>query len=100
MKDEPHVLDNVNVTELVEMARKAELGNSRRDREDLYAALEDGEVTPCPLDPIRARMQAHIKKNYRRLKTQLPGCTGECTTFGCPDLIVQRCWSGSKDEML
>jgi hypothetical protein len=100
MKDEFHVLDNVNLTELVEMARKAELGNSVRDRESLYAALEDGEVVRCPLDKIRSRMQAHIKKNYRRLKTQLPGCTGECTTYGCPDLIVQRCWAGSKDEML
>ena len=100
MKDEIHVLDNVNLTELVEMARKAELGNTRRVREDLYAVLEDGDTAPCPLEKIRKRMQAHIKKNYRRLKTQLPGCTGECSTYGCPDLIVQRCWLGSKDEML
>ena len=100
MAGETHVLDNVNLTELVEMARKAELGNSRRDRDDLYDALENGEVTPCSLEAIRVRMQSHIKKNYRRLKTQLPGCTGECMTFGCPDLIVQRCWAGSKDEML
>ena len=100
MKDEVHVLDNVNLTELVEMARRAELGNSIRARDDLYNALENGEVTPCPLTAIRVRMQAHIMKNYRRLRTQLPGCTGECLTFGCPDLIVQRCWAGSKKEML
>jgi hypothetical protein len=98
-----HPLDSVNLTELIELCREAGLGNfSRGDgREALYAALED-DVLPedCPLDEKRVLMENHIKKNYRRLRTQLPGCSGKCITHGCPDLIVQRCWVGFKDDMI
>lgn len=98
-----HPLDEVNLSELIELCRSAGLGNYGRDtpREDLYAALEDeGEFDPCPLDEKRERLEAHIQKNYRRLRTQLPGCNGKCVSYGCPDLIVQRCWMSSKDDML
>lgn len=93
-------LDDMNLTELVQKARDEGHGNVARDRAALYEALDRGDVEKCPLEAIRKRMEAHIKANYRRLKTQLPGCTGVCTTFGCPDIIVQRCWEGSKEEML
>lgn len=98
-----HPLDALNLTELIALCRQAQLGNLGRhlSREELYAALED-EIFPgdCPLEERRDLMQAHITKNYRRLRTQLPGCDGKCTTFGCPDIIVQRCWLGFKDDMI
>jgi hypothetical protein len=93
----------VNLTELIELCREAGLGNFGRStsREELYAALED-DILPqaCPLEEKRELMQTHIKKNYRRLRTQLPGCNGKCVSFGCPDLVVQRCWAGFKDDMI
>lgn len=95
-------LDAINLTELVELCRKAGLGNLPRvSREDLLSALLNDEIPKlCPLEHKRIRMQEHIKKNYRSLRTQLPGCNGKCTTFGCPDLVVQRCWASFKDDMV
>ena len=98
-----HPLDEVNLSELIELCRKAGLGNVGRNtpREDIYEALEfDSEVAPCPLEEKRERMDAHIQKNYRRLRTQLPGCNGKCVSYGCPDLIVQRCWMSFKEDLL
>lgn len=97
--DDP--LAGLNVTELVQLARAAGLGNLPRDREVLREAL----LSDCPgpqdaLSEKRARMEAHIQKFYARMRTQLPDCTGKCTSFGCPDLIVQRCWAGMRQGML
>lgn len=93
----------MNLTELIELCREAGHGNfgKHTSREELYTALEE-DILPedCPLDQKRELMQVHIKKNYRRLRTQLPGCTGKCVTFGCPDLVVQGCWVGFKDDMI
>jgi len=98
-----HPLDSVNLTELIELCREAGLGNFGRNatRTELYEALEDDELpSVCPLEERRETMEAHILKNYNRLRTQLPGCSGRCTSYGCPDLVVQRCWGGMKDDML
>ena len=98
-----HPLDQVNTSELVEMCRNAGIGNFGRNtpREELYEALEEGTLPKtCPLEEKRSIMEKHIKKNYRRLRTQLPGCDGKCRSFGCPDIIVQRCWTGFEDDII
>jgi len=97
-----HPLDQLNLTELIQLCREAGLGSVGRatPREQVYAALDEGARADCPLEERRETMEAHIRANYRRLRTQLPGCNGKCTTFGCPDLIVQRCWNGLKDDIL
>jgi hypothetical protein len=94
-------LDNVNLTELIELARKTGSGNPGRTlgREGLYEIL-DGAAATDPLEEKRALMEKHIAQNWRRLRTQLPGCNGKCTRFGCPDIIVQRCWGGFKNDLL
>lgn len=95
--------DKINRTELQELCREiGEQNVYREDRRDsLIAEIEgDGAARKCPLDPQRKEMQAHIQKNFRRLRTQLPGCTGKCTTYGCPNLVVVRCWVGLKDHIL
>lgn len=98
-----HVLDSVNLTELIEMCREAGLGNLSRfsTRQELYDALEFDEISAeCPLEEKRVLMEGHIQARFRRLRTQLPCPKGRCITFGCPDLVVQRCWAGMKDDML
>lgn len=99
------VLDDMNRTELVESCRAAGLGSVGRTqpREEVYSVLE-GEVDPasipCPLEGKRKMMESHIEKNWRRLRTQLPGCNGKCVSYGCPNLIVQRCWKGFSGDIL
>jgi len=96
-----HDLDDINTSELVEMARKVGHGNAARDREALYDALEYDDPPPTDaLEDCRQVMEDHITRNYRKLRTQLPGCNGKCVSFGCPDLVVQRCWMGIKKFIL
>lgn len=94
-------LEGMNTTELVQLAREAGLGNLPRDRDVLIRALiEDVADETCPLEEKRVALQRHIARDYARLRTQLPGCNGKCVSFGCPDLIVQRCWGGAQRDML
>lgn len=98
-----NILDSLNRTELVELARSCGLGNIGRaySRSLLAEMLVEGEyVDPDKLQRWRTAMERHIKKNKNRLRSQLPGCNGQCTTYGCPDLIVTRCWDGFKDDMV
>jgi hypothetical protein len=72
-----------------------------RDREDMMRCIvDDQKPRKDDLAPIRSRMESHIQRNIRKLRTQLPGCDGKCTTFGCPALIVVRCWDGFRDDVL
>lgn len=97
-----HPLDDVNLTELIQIARSAGLGSVGRQmpREEIVAMLEGAAPEPCPLEAKRRRMEAHIQKHFRSLRTQLPCKDGKCVSFGCPDIIVQRCWDGFKDHIL
>ena len=98
--------NRLNRTELVDMCRVAGLGSVGRspsEREQIYQVLEgtaDPVKSRCPLEGKRAVMQQHIEKNWRRLRTQLPGCTGKCVLHGCPNIIVQRCWKGFSGDIL
>ena len=95
--------DKLNRTELQELCRELDGVNVHRDGP--RAGLEDeidgvGKAKECPLSPQRQEMQDHIRRNYRSLRTQLPGCNGKCVTYGCPDIIVVRCWMGLKEDIL
>jgi hypothetical protein len=93
----------MNRTELIELLREDGLGNvSRANKMDLLEIALDTDVDleQCPLEERRASMQRHIKRNWRRIRTQLPRCNGKCETFGCPDAIVIGCWFRFKDEIL
>ena len=93
----------LNRTELQEILRELHEVNSYREapKDEIMEALSPvGEVPLCPLTEHREAMQEHIRKNFRRLRTQLPGCNGKCVTFGCPNLIVVRCWEAFKDDMI
>ena len=93
----------INKSELVELLREDGLGSVSRanSRDLLEEALDDDvELEECPLEERRTSMQRHIKRNWRRIRTQLPRCNGKCETFGCPDAIVIGCWFRFKDEIL
>ena len=94
---------SINKTELIELCRKMGLGNVSREMtvHDLCQVLdEEKDPTSCPLEKRREIMEEHIEKNFRSLRTQLPGCTGKCVSYGCPDAIVIRCYDGFKDDIL
>lgn len=99
-----HPLWRVNKSELVQMAHALGLGHVSRShkREDLIRmiVLEDGELETDSVDEWRELMEAHIDKYRKRLLSQLPGCDGTCTTYGCPALIVTRCWEGFRHDMV
>jgi hypothetical protein len=93
------MLSQMNRSELVQVARVAGLGNVSRDnnRADLVELILTEEGLPEDrLQERRKAMQAHITKHKNRLLSQLPGCDGKCTTFGCPDLTVMRCWGDGR----
>ena len=106
MSDDHALLEGVNKSELIQMARSAGLGNLGRDlpeREIIEAIVEAAspeEAPSCPLEGRRRKVERHIEKNKRRLLSQLPGCNGRCVTYGCPDVIVVRCWEGFRNDIL
>lgn len=106
MPTDRDLLEGVSKSELIQMARNAGLGNLGRDLEpeeiiDALLTADGPEDAPsCPLEGKRIKIQRHIDKNRNRLLSQLPGCDGCCTTFGCPDLVVVRCWEGFHRDML
>lgn len=90
--------DDWNTSDLVALGRAGELGSlDTSDRPQLEQMLS-GDTLPKadPLEARRTRMQAHIQKYWARLRTQLPGCDGCCTTYGCPDLVVLNCYRGMR----
>lgn len=96
-------LESMNRTELVQVARAAGLGNVPREQSvhDLVEAILQDECDgPDALEKRRVAIEAHIKKFRKRLLSQLPGCNGCCTTYGCPDLVVARCWEWARHDML
>ena len=105
MATERELLDGVNKSELIQLARDSGLGTLGRalSEDELIEILlfVDAENAPkCPLEGKRVKMERHIDKNRKRLLSQLPGCDGRCTTFGCPDLVVVRCWEGFRHDIL
>ena len=93
----------LNKTELVQMARSAGLGNvgHHLSRDEIIELIVDGEdADQDHLEEWRARIERHIFRNRKRLLSQLPGCNGKCKTYGCPDIIVTKCWEGFRRDML
>jgi len=98
-----NTLQGMNLSELVQVARVAGLGNLSRDLPKnvlVEAILEDEALPADALEVRRVAIERHIARYKNRLLSQLPGCTGKCTSYGCPDVIVTRCWLGFSRDML
>lgn len=103
MSEVEETLLSMNRSELVQIARVAGLGNLSREHEVGELAAAVLEYIVLPEDALRRErelMERHIERFLKRLLSQLPGCNGKCTSYGCPDIIVQRCWATFSRDML
>jgi hypothetical protein len=98
-----HVLDEVNLTELLTMCRRNELYHVNRgwSREAIYEALDTGRQGDdrCRVQQKRELVQKHIEENRVALRTQLD-CPGKCATCLCPEIVIQTRWFQYKDNIL
>jgi hypothetical protein len=85
------ILKNCNETELLSLARRQGLGILKRGipPEELVG-LVSGVLAMRPeylsgTKETRAMLETYIFKNYSVTRSQLPGCTGKCSTFNCTD---------------
>ena len=86
--------DHVNKSELIVIIKEYEKVDIRRStsKAELMSILDEGsDGSTCSLVPIKSDMQTYIQNNIRKMRTQLPECTGMCTTHGCPDGVVVNC---------
>lgn len=90
----------INKTEILELIKEYELFDIRSTVgiERLVSLLENGlepedeDSLYCPLFEWKIEMETYIQKNIKKMRTQLPGCTGTCTEFGCPRGVVTNCY--------
>ena len=93
------VLKNCNETELVSLARRQGLGILRRGLpHETLVGLVSGELAMKPeflsgTTETRAMLETYIFKNYNITRSQLPGCTGKCSTYNCSDGRHAICFS-------
>jgi hypothetical protein len=85
------LLKNCNESELIALALRQGLPRLRRglDRRTLEAIVA-GEMDPSAEHlsgtiQTRAKLEAHILKHIEQIRSQLPGCTGMCSTYPCSD---------------
>lgn len=95
------ILEHCNETELLGLARSQGLGDLRRGLDHkLLIGLVSGAVNIRPeyMSEVRATrfsLQTYIIANYGKVSSQLPGCTGECTTYPCSDGRHAKCYNPS-----
>lgn len=95
-------MDELNTTELQKLGRDVDIEIPKTlDMDRALGAIADGAQPKVKtLAEHKSTMEKHIQKYYRRLKSQLPDCQGKCTTHGCPDVVVSRCWLLFRDHIL
>jgi len=91
MMNEDQSLVLLNETELLQMARRQGLGVLRRGipRNELLSIITGYyQVRPEHLAGTaytRKKLQENIAINIERVRSQLPGCDGRCTTYPCSE---------------
>lgn len=100
-----NVLQHCNETELLSLARRQGLGILRRGlpREELLGVVS-GVLAMKPeylagTKETRAMLESYIFKNYSITRSQLPGCTGKCSTYNCSDGRHAICFSPNAGEV-
>ena len=80
-----------NETEILELARKQGYGRLRKGLSlPVISELVAGEQLMYPeylsgIAYTRQKLEGFIHLHWGRVKSQLPGCDGKCTTFHCSD---------------
>src|SRR3954470_21072353 len=91
MMSEDQILMWCNETELLGIAFRQGLGRLRRGmRKEELVAIVSGEVPVRPehlseTTETRRRLQNFINKNWGQLRSQLPGCNGQCSSYPCTE---------------
>ena len=95
-------MNDLNTTELQKLGR--DIGVEIPKTMDMNTAMEHIADASNPKAPTlvyeKEAMEKHIQKYIRRLKSQLPDCPGKCSSHGCPDVVVSRCWLLFKDHII
>ena len=96
------VLSLCNETELLALARSQGLGRLKMGipHEELVQLVRGA----IPLQPhhvsetmnTRALLESFIEKNWGRIRSQLPGCNGKCTTYPCTEGKAALCFYPNK----
>lgn len=97
------ILSGVNKSELIQMARASGAGNASRSlsREELIELLADGdECEESELEPWRRSVEAFCEQHPLQVASDLTQCNKKCTSFGCPDLVVARCFWRFEKHMI
>ena len=105
MLPDDQILAWCNETELLGIAFSQGLGRLRSGipREELIAIVA-GEVQVRPehlseTGTTRQVLQDFIFKNWEKLRSQLPGCTGKCVTFECTETKHASCFFFNKAQL-
>lgn len=99
------VLWKLNETELLGIARRQGLGFLRRGiPKDELVSIIGGYTQPQPhhyagTAGTRAILQKYIAENIERVRSQLPGCDGMCTTFPCSEGRHALCFAPNTDVL-
>lgn len=97
MLEGDQALFDCNESELLWMARVQGLPVLRRGipKEELIAIITGGEPKPEHIawtNKTRGRLEDFIQANIDRLRSQLPGCNGQCRTFLCTEEKHMSCY--------
>jgi hypothetical protein len=105
MKMDDSILLQCNETELLTVARRQGLGVLHRGIPvQLLAQIVSGVAAMEPkylagTKETREMLEAYIFKNYSVTRSQLPGCTGRCSTFNCSDGRHAVCFAPNAGEV-
>lgn len=98
-------LKSCNKTELLTIAYAQGLPRLRKSLpKERLLAIVTGEEDPTEDDlpgsaESRRRLEDFIAKHIDRVRNQLPGCNGRCTTFHCTDIRHALCFAPNKDYL-
>lgn len=100
------VLSDCNETELLSLANAQGLGRLKRGLpKELLVRFVRGEEDPQPshyaeTSQSRKLLEDFIQKHWEKIRSQLPGCNGRCTTFPCSEGRHALCFSPNKDTLV
>jgi hypothetical protein len=101
MADE--ALMTCNKTELLCLARVQGLPPLRKSLPvETMARIVAGEIPAKPehiagTGYTRTSLEKYIQDNYSRIRSQLPGCNGKCTSYPCSEGRHALCFGPNRD---
>lgn len=104
MNDE--ILATCNETELLQLARSQGLPPIKRGLpRQVLIDIVRGEIEAGPehisgTEFTRKKLEEFIRQNWGQIRSQLPGCNGQCTRFPCSEGRHMLCFAPNKDVVV